>query len=194
MGLPVGERNGALGGGGMGLPVGERGAASGGAVGGPSAAAAGGVAAGRVGPGAGWLGRAGGGTGRNGRRSSRSGCSLAGRLVIRRWSGSAGRPLGGAVAAAAGSAASASSLSSASAAGFSAAGFSAAGAFAAAFLAFLGSSGWTSRLSPSRSAFRRTRSAWASSMLEEWLLTPIPSAAHRSSVSLLVSPSSRASS
>jgi hypothetical protein len=31
-------------------------------------------------------------------------------------------------------------------------------------------------------------------MLEEWLLTPIPSASQRSSVSLLVSPSSRPSS
>ena len=50
------------------------------------------------------------------------------------------------------------------------------------------------RINPSRSAFRRTRSAWASSMLEEWLFTPIPSATQRSSVSLLVSPSSLASS
>jgi len=50
------------------------------------------------------------------------------------------------------------------------------------------------RLSPSASALRRTRSAWASSMLEEWLLTPIPSAKQRSSASLFSRPSSRASS
>lgn len=37
--------------------------------------------------------------------------------------------------------------------------------------------------SPSRSARRRTRSAWASTMLEEWDLTPILSARQRSSVS-----------
>jgi len=66
--------------------------------------------------------------------------------------------------------------------------------FPAAFFGGSGSSGCTSRLSPSRSAFLRTRSACASSMLEEWLLTPMPSASQRSSVSLLVSPSSRASS
>ena len=47
----------------------------------------------------------------------------------------------------------------------------------AAFLAgFCGSSGCSSRIRPSRSALRRTRSAWASTMLDEWLLTPIPSA------------------
>jgi hypothetical protein len=76
-----------------------------------------------------------------------------------------------------------------------------AGAAAAAAAAFLppffstgGSSGCTSRTRPSRSALRRTRSACASTMLEEWLLTPIPSALQRSSVSLFVSPSSLASS
>ena len=41
-----------------------------------------------------------------------------------------------------------------------------------AFLAGAGSSGWTGRRRPSASALRRTRSAWASSMEEEWLLTP----------------------
>jgi hypothetical protein len=41
---------------------------------------------------------------------------------------------------------------------------------------------------------RRTRSAWASSMLEEWVLTPIPSASDKSSVSWFVIPSSLASS
>jgi pilus assembly protein FimV len=73
--------------------------------------------------------------------------------------------------------------------------------FAGAFLvaaAFLtggaGSSGWTSRRRPSRSALRRARSACASSMEDEWLFTPIPRDRHRSSASLLVNPSSCASS
>lgn len=57
-----------------------------------------------------------------------------------------------------------------------------------------GSSGWTSRRKPSASALRRTRSACASSIDEEWLFTPIPNAIERSSVSLLVIPSSFASS
>jgi len=52
----------------------------------------------------------------------------------------------------------------------------------------------TGRLSPSLSAFRRTRSACASSMEDEWLLTPIPRDSARSSASLLLRPSSRASS
>lgn len=57
-----------------------------------------------------------------------------------------------------------------------------------------GSGGCCERLRPSRSALRRTRSACASSMLEEWLETPIPIAKQRSRPSLLVRPSSRASS
>ena len=64
----------------------------------------------------------------------------------------------------------------------------------AAFLAGAGSSGWTGRRSPSASALRRTRSAWASSMEDEWLLTPIPRERASSSPSLLVRPSSLASS
>jgi len=56
------------------------------------------------------------------------------------------------------------------------------------------SSGAWARFNPSRSAFRRTLSAWASSMLEEWLVTPIPIDRHSSRPSLLVKPSSRASS
>jgi hypothetical protein len=67
-------------------------------------------------------------------------------------------------------------------------------ALLATFLTGTGSSGWTGRRSPSASALRRTRSALASSIDEEWLLTPIPSERARSSPSLLVSPSSRASS
>jgi hypothetical protein len=73
----------------------------------------------------------------------------------------------------------------------------AAAAFLVALLAFFagaGSSGWTGRLSPSASALRRTRSAWASSIDEEWLLTPIPRDSARSRPSLLVRPSSLASS
>ncbi len=67
-------------------------------------------------------------------------------------------------------------------------------AFFAAFFAFSGSGGCSARTRPSRSALRRTRSACASTMLEEWLLTPIPSDSARSRVSLLVRPNSRASS
>lgn len=74
--------------------------------------------------------------------------------------------------------------------------FRAAAFWAAAFLAVFGScsGGCSSRIKPSRCALRRTRSACASTMLEEWLFTPIPNASVNSRVSLLVSPSSRASS
>jgi hypothetical protein len=64
----------------------------------------------------------------------------------------------------------------------------------AAFLAGAGSSGCTGRRRPSASALRRTRSAWASSIEDEWLLTPIPRDKARSRPSLLVRPSSLASS
>jgi hypothetical protein len=64
----------------------------------------------------------------------------------------------------------------------------------AAFLAGAGSSGWTGRRKPSASALRRTRSACASSMEDEWLLTPMPRERANSSPSLLVRPSSLASS
>jgi hypothetical protein len=64
----------------------------------------------------------------------------------------------------------------------------------AAFLAGAGSSGWTGRRRPSASALRRTRSAWASSIEDEWLLTPMPRDRARSRPSLLVRPSSLASS
>ena len=57
-----------------------------------------------------------------------------------------------------------------------------------------GSSGETARRSPSLSALRRTRSAWASSIEDEWLFTPMPNAKQRSRASLFVRPSSRASS
>ncbi len=68
----------------------------------------------------------------------------------------------------------------------------AAGLSAVAFAS--GSGGATSRRRPSASALRRTRSACASSIEDEWLLTPIPRAMQRSNASLFVSPSSRASS
>jgi len=55
-------------------------------------------------------------------------------------------------------------------------------------------SGDTGRRSPSASALRRTRSAWASSIDEEWLFTPMPSEMERSRASLFVRPSSLASS
>jgi hypothetical protein len=64
----------------------------------------------------------------------------------------------------------------------------------AGFSAGAGSSGETGRRRPSASALRRTRSAWASSIDEEWLFTPMPSDRARSSASLFVSPSSLASS
>ena len=47
---------------------------------------------------------------------------------------------------------------------------------------------------PSRAILRRTRSAWASSMLEEWLLMPMPMSLHRSTAPLFDNPSSLASS
>ncbi len=78
-------------------------------------------------------------------------------------------------------------------AGAGAADFAALVAFAA-FLAGAGSSGWTGRRRPSASALRRTRSACASSMEDEWLLTPMPRERASSSPSLLVRPSSLASS
>ena len=81
-------------------------------------------------------------------------------------------------------------------AAFLAATFLAAAFLVAAFLVVFGScsGGCSSRLRPSLCALRRTRSACASTMLEEWLFTPIPNASVNSRVSLLVSPSSRASS
>jgi hypothetical protein len=56
------------------------------------------------------------------------------------------------------------------------------------------SDGCSGRVRPSRLARRRTRSAWASSMPDECVLTPMPNRRHRSRASLFVSPSSLASS
>jgi len=69
-----------------------------------------------------------------------------------------------------------------------------AGAFAAGAVSAGVGSGCLSRTSPSRWARRRTRSACASSMPEECVLTPMPNLRQRSRHSLLVSPSSLASS
>ena len=55
-------------------------------------------------------------------------------------------------------------------------------------------SGTTSRMSPSFAARRRTRSPWASTIPDEWLLTPMPRISQRSRTSLFSIPSSRASS
>jgi hypothetical protein len=67
-------------------------------------------------------------------------------------------------------------------------------AFLVTFFAFSGSGGCTSRMRPSRSALRRTRSACASSIEDECVLMPIPNEIHRSTASLFVRPSSLPSS
>jgi len=149
-----------------------------------------------------------GATGRSTAAGAALGVGAAGSSSIRR--GATGRSLplevtrraGGRAGAGSGRGAGASTRAgSATGAGAGGAG-SATGARAAAgaapffvtLVGFAGSSGWTSRTRPSRSALRRTRSACASSMLEECVLTPIPSDPQRSSVSLFVIPSSLASS
>ena len=86
------------------------------------------------------------------------------------------------------------SPSASSASAFGAAAFLAAVFFAAVFFAGFSSSGCASRFSPSRSAFRRTRSACASSIEEETLRTSMPIDFERSRASLFVRPSSLASS
>ena len=129
-----------------------------------------------------------------------AGCSEAGRLVISLVperliggvDGASGPAPAGLPASAAGSAnvlGADSAVPPTSRAG--AALFAPAVFVAASFLAGgAGSSGCTGRRRPSRSAFRRARSAWASSMDDEWLFTPIPRDRQRSSASLLVRPSS----
>ena len=106
------------------------------------------------------------------------------------WGGAAGTATG-----AAGSTAAAGSAGSAGAAGSASsttAGSSSGSGSSISSISTTGGGGGLSR--PSRSALRRTRSAWASTMLEEWDLTPMLSAKQSSSVSWLVSPSSLASS
>ena len=200
----------------MGLPVDETGGRGGmgaraaGASGADAAGAAGAEASGVSGAvGATEGGAAGAGASRRGPAlpddemtrlgAAGRGCSTAG-AGVDSGAGTAGVGSTSGVSVATGAGGATEVASSASsvvffAAAFFAGAFLAADFFAAVFLAGAsGSSGWTSRTSPSRSALRRTRSAWASTTLEEWLFTPIPSATHRSKVSLFVRPSSRASS
>ena len=65
---------------------------------------------------------------------------------------------------------------------------------AAAFFAGLPSSGCSARVSPSRSARRRSRSACASMIADDWLFASTPIALQRPSTSAFVIPSSLASS
>ncbi len=173
--------------------------AAAGATGGVDGEAAGGAdAAGATGVGA--TGATGAGVIGDGARAGAGalGCSDAGRLVISRaperltgaGEGARGSPppdcspapaSGGVVWSGPGVSVTAGVVDTALAAFFVAAAFLAGGA---------GSSGCTGRRRPSRSAFLRARSAWASSMDDEWLLTPIPRDKQRSSASLLVRPSS----
>ena len=97
---------------------------------------------------------------------------------------------------AAGADASASRGASAAGASDGSGGAALAGGAAAlvALVGFSGSSGCTSRRRPSASTLRRTRSACASSIDDEWLFTPMPRSTAISTVSLFVRPSSRASS
>ena len=116
--------------------------------------------------------------------------------------GAAGRGLESGAASAAGLAGAASSGADGTASALAAAGFLVSAGAATGFLASGtgastaggggggggGSGGGGGFRSPSRSALRRTRSAWASTMLEECDLTPMLSAMQRSSVSWLVQP------
>jgi hypothetical protein len=91
--------------------------------------------------------------------------------------------LAGAAASAAGSEASAG-----------AAALAAAAFFAEAFFTGLTSSGCSSRVNPSRTARRSSRSACASMRVLEWVFTPTPIASHSAIISALVIPSFLASS
>jgi len=179
------------------------GAGAGLGVGGAWVAGATGGPRGAVGAGADVLAAAGvAGIGADGAREGggAAGCSEAGRLVISLVperliggvDGASGPAPAGLPASAAGSAnvvGADSALPTTAPVG--AALFAPAVFVAAALLAGgAGSSGCTGRRRPSRSAFRRARSAWASSMDDEWLFTPIPRDRQRSSASLLVRPSS----
>ena len=143
-----------------------------------------GRSAGGAGAGGGASGAAGSGAG--------AGASAAGGSSTAAGAGSSGASAAGAGA----SGAAAAGTSGSGVASVAGSGASALGAafLAGAFLAGDGSSGCSSRTKPSRSALRRTRSAWASSMLDECVLTPMPRSSARSRVSLFVRPSSFASS
>ena len=83
---------------------------------------------------------------------------------------------------------------SAASSSFFATAFFATAFFAVVFFSGLGSSGCSSRIRPSRSARWRTRSACCSMIDDEWLFTSMPIDMQRSTASLLVRPSSLASS
>ena len=192
--------------------AGGRGATGRGAVGGAEAGAAavGGLAAGGLATGVGSSRRIGGNwapldrtTGRGGVAATGGRGSAAGAGGSGEGGGAAGVAAGAAGTGTAGGAATGSgvgsgtegvSAASASVATGFAATFLAAAFLAGAFLTGAGSSGCSSRTRPSRSALRRTRSAWASSILDECVLTPMPRSTARSRVSLFVRPSSFASS
>jgi len=193
MGRPLGPTGGrGPGGGGTGRPDGLSGGRGGRFSGAGGAAVSGALAAGLCA--GGWVGGAGGGE--------------VGRLLIRRGDRAGGAGADGAEAPGSGVDGGASTVlrTGAFLAGtasrpvpgcatscFSGADTTAPAAFLAGLLA-TGSSGCTGRRRPSASALRRTRSAWASSMEEEWLLTPIPRERASSRPSLFVRPSSLASS
>ncbi len=117
--------------------------------------------------------------------------SPAGSLVASSGSGRVAETATGS-AAGSGSAGAAGSAAAAGSAGAAGAGLSSGCGASGSSTSTTGGGGGLSR--PSRSALRLTRSAWASTMLEEWDLTPMLSAKQSSSVSWLVSPSSLASS
>ena len=202
MGLPDDDTGGAAAAASAPASAGATGAAAGGAA--AAAGATGGAGAGRgAGAGAGGAGGAarggaggaGGGVGASaGRAGGRGGAVEPLEVSTRRTGGVAtGGDAGAAGASETG--ASGTGAGAAGAAGASASGVALAAAFlAVAFLGFSGSGGCSSRMRPSRSALRRTRSACGSSMLEECVLTAMPRFTHRSRVSLLVRPSSFASS
>jgi len=183
--------------------TGATGAGAGLGVGGAWAAGANGGARGTVGVGAdvgAAAGAAGIGADEAREGAAAAGCSEAGRLVISLVperliggvDGASGPAPAGLPASVAGSATVLGAGSAVPPTAPAGAGFFAPAVFvAAAFLAGgAGSSGCTGRRRSSRSAFRRARSAWASSMDDEWLFTPIPRDRQRSSASLLVRPSS----
>ena len=202
MGLPD-WLSGRPGGGGMGLPdwLSGRGGAgapaggAGGALGADAVGAAGGMGvAGRSGAAGAGAGTALGACGAGVAGASATGASGAGGVGRGVGRGAAGAGWRVEVITRRGAAASEDASGAGAGAGAASTGASAC-FLAAVFLgAGSGSSGWTSRRRPSASALRRTRSAWASSIDEEWLFTPIPNAIERSSASLLVIPSSLASS
>ncbi len=177
------------GGGGAGRPAVRWGGAAGGDDGRGFHASADPPGAGRAGAGA--LGGA-SGAGASARAATGSGAAGASGVAA---GASAGASAAGTSAGALAAGASAGAFAAGASVGALAAFFVLLAAFVAfVALAGLGSSGCSSRVRPSRSARRRTRSACASSMPEECVFTPMPRSRDRSRVSLFVIPSSLASS